>query len=181
MDVTIDEASQIPTITIREDADQGRRLKTAGSARVVPVHPELVRIGFLRFADEARSKGAKSAPLFPLLTPGPKGGFGEAWSKWFGRYIRDLGITNKASVFHSFRHGFKDALRAAEVSEDVNDALTGHSSGAVGRGYGSKTMVRRFGLRALAAAVSKVAYPGLDLSGLNYKPSDDASSPPKSK
>jgi integrase len=47
VDVTIDEASQIPTITIREDADQGRRLKTAGSARAVPVHPELVRIGFL--------------------------------------------------------------------------------------------------------------------------------------
>jgi integrase len=179
-DVTTDKPLQIPMITIREDVEQGRRLKTAGSARVVPVHPELVRIGFLRFADEARSKGAKSARLFPLLTPGPKGGFGEAWSKWFGRYIRDLGITNRASVFHSFRHGFKDALRAAEVSEDVNDALTGHSNGgSVGRSYGSKTMVRRFGLPALAAAVSKVAYPGLDISGLNYKPSDSASHRPR--
>ena len=28
--------------------------------------------------------------------------------------------------------GFKDALRAAKVSEDVNDALTGHAGGAVG-------------------------------------------------
>jgi integrase len=180
-DVTAGELSQVSMITIREDVDQGRRLKTAGSARVVPVHPQLTRIGFLQFVEQVKSKGGKSARLFPLLTPGPKGGFGEAWSKWFGRHIRDLGISNKASVFHSFRHGFKDALRAAEVSEDVNDALTGHSSGAVGRGYGSKTMVRRFGLRALAAAVSKVAYPGLDLTGLNYKPSDDASSPPQSK
>ncbi len=34
------------------------------------------------------------------------------------------GITNRASVFHSFRHSFKDALRRAGVSEDVNDALT---------------------------------------------------------
>ena len=152
-DVTIDEARQIPTITIREDADQGRRLKTAGSARVVPVHPELVRIGFLRFVEQAKSAGGKGARLFPLLTPGPKGGFGEAWSKWFGRYIRDLGITNKASVFHSFRHGFKDALRAAEVSEDVNDALTGHSGGgSVGRTYGSKAMLRRFGLPALGSS-----------------------------
>ena len=72
--------------------------------------------------EQVRSTGGKSSRLFPLLTPGPRGGFGEAWSKWFGRYIRDLGVTNKASVFHSFRHGFKDALRAAEVSEDVNDA-----------------------------------------------------------
>jgi hypothetical protein len=40
-------------------------------------------------------------------------------------------------------------------------------------------MVRRFGLPALAAAVSKVAYPGLDISGLTYKPSDSASHRPR--
>jgi integrase len=171
-DVTTDEPSQIPMITIREDPEQDRRLKTAGSARVVPVHPELIRIGFLRFVEQARSKEGASARLFPLLTPGPRGGFGEAWSKWFGRYIRNLGITNRASVFHSFRHGFKDALRAAEVSEHVNDALTGHAGpGTVGRQYGAKQMIRRFGIATLAAAVSKVAYPGLDLSQLTYRPS----------
>jgi integrase len=169
-DVSVDETTQIPMITIREDTEQGRRLKTATSARVVPVHPELVRIGFLRFVEDTRTKDGKTARLFPLLTPGPKGGFGEAWSKWFGRYIRSQRIANKASVFHSFRHGFKDALRAAGVSEDINDALTGHSgAGTVGRRYGAKQMVRRFGLPTLAAAVSKVAYPGLDLSGLSYK------------
>ena len=58
-----------------------------------------------------------------------------------------LGVTNKALVFHSFRHGFKDALRAAGVSEDVNDALTGHAGGGtVGRTYGAKDMLKRFGL-----------------------------------
>jgi integrase len=170
-DITTDEPSRTPMVTIREDPEQGRRLKTAGSARVVPVHPELVRIGFLQFVENARSKGGTSARLFPLLTPGPRGGFGEAWSKWFGRYIRDLGITNRASVFHSFRHGFKDALRAAAVSEDVNDALTGHiGPGTIGRQYGAKQMIRRFGIATLVAAVSKVAYPGLDLSDLTYKP-----------
>jgi integrase len=170
-DVTTDEPGQITMITIREDPEQGRRLKTAGSARVVPVHPELVRIGFLRFVEQTNSQGGTSARLFPLLTPGPRGGFGEAWSKWFGRYIRALGITNRASVFHSFRHGFKDALRAAEVSEDVNDALTGHAGpGTIGRQYGAKQMIRRFGIATLAAAVSKVAYPGLDLSDLTYQP-----------
>src|SRR6266702_8659542 len=104
--------------------------------------------------------------LFPLLTPGPKGGLGEAWSKWFGRYIRGLGIDNRASVFHSFRHSFKDALRAAGESENVNDALTGHSGGGVGRDYGAKQIVRRFGLPRLAEAIAMVSYPGLDLSVL---------------
>jgi hypothetical protein len=84
----------------------------------------------------------------PEQRPKPKSsGYGEAFSKWFGRYKRDLGIDNPSSVFHSFRHGFKDALRAAGVNEDVNDALTGHSGGnSVARGYGWKDMVRRFGL-----------------------------------
>jgi integrase len=75
-------------------------------------------------------------------------------------------------VFHSFRHGFKDALRAAEVNEDVNDALTGHSgSNPVARGYGWKDMVRRFTFPTLAAAVEKVEYPGLDLAALRWAPS----------
>ena len=137
-DVSKDQATGILTIAIIEDLEKGRRLKTLSSRRIIPVHPELIRLGFLAFVEQVRQVGGNGARLFPLLKAGPLGGFGESWSKWFGRYIRGLGITNKARVFHSFRHGFKDALRAAGVSEDINDALTGHAGGAsVGRGYGA--------------------------------------------
>jgi integrase len=166
-DVITDPATGIVCINIKEDQEEGRRLKTAGSTRVVPLHPELIRIGVLRFMDWIRSTG-REARLFPLLTPGPKGGFGEAWSKWFGRYKRELGITNKASVFHSFRHGFKDAARAARVSEDLHDALTGHAGSSMGRTYGAKDMVRRFGLETLADSVNRIKYPGLDLSNVAW-------------
>jgi integrase len=135
-DVLVDPASGTRFLTIIEDDEAGRSVKTETSVRAVPIHPELVRIGFMRFVDHVRTNDGLSARLFPLLTPGSKGGFGEAFSKWFGRYKRSLGIDNENSVFHSFRHGFKDALRAAGVNEDVNDALTGHSGGnAVARGY----------------------------------------------
>jgi integrase len=164
-DVMTDATTNIVSINIKEDQQQGRRLKTAGSARLVPIHPDLTRIGFLQFVGRIHSTGHE-ARLFPLLTVGPKGGFGEAWSKWFGRYKRELGITNKASVFHSFRHGFKDAARAARVSEELHDALTGHTGSSVGRTYGAKDMVRRFGLETLADAVNKIKYPGLDLSNV---------------
>jgi integrase len=124
-------------------------------------------IGFLACVGSIRPKEAKEARLFPLLTAGSRGGLGEGWSKWFGRYIRGIGITNRDSVFHSFRHSFKDALRAAGVGEDVNDALLGHvGPGTVARQYGAKEMVRRFGLKRLADAVSRAGYPGLDLSHL---------------
>ena len=170
-DVKLDAASGVRFITVIEDADTGRSVKTESSVRAVPIHSELVRIGFLEFVDHVGQSEGSSARLFPMLTPGPKGGFGEAFSKWFGRYKRGLGIENPSSVFHSFRHGFKDALRAAGVNEDVNDALTGHSGGnSVARSYGWKDMVRRFGFPILYSAVEKARYPGLDLSTLRWTP-----------
>jgi hypothetical protein len=79
------------------------------------------------------------------------------------------GFRRSATLYGSFRHGFKDALRAAGVSEDVNDALTGHAGGGtVGRTYGAKDMLKRFGLPILNDAVSKIRYPGLDLSHLRF-------------
>ncbi|MCA1498968.1 site-specific integrase [Bradyrhizobium sp. NBAIM14] len=168
-DLKVDAASGVRFMTIIEDEEAGRGVKTEQSVRAVPVHPELVRIGLVDFVHRVRACGGASARLFPLLTPGPKGGFGEAFSKWFGRYKRTLGVENPSSVFHSFRHGFKDALRAAGVQEDVNDALTGHSGGnAVARGYGWRDMVRRFGFPTLYAAVEKVTYPGLDLTHIHW-------------
>jgi integrase len=167
-DISTDEPTGVRCVNIKEVLEEGRRLKTEGSARIVPVHHELIRIGFLIFTEEIRRSSGPQGRLFSLLKAGPKDGFGEAWSKWFGRFKRGLGITNKASVFHSFRHGFKDALREARVGEDVNDALTGHASGSIGRSYGAKDMVRRFGLETLADAVNKVAYRGLDLSAVRW-------------
>jgi integrase len=172
VDVKLDASSGVRFVTVIDDYQAGRSVKTESSLRAAPIHPELIRIGFLEFAEHMRASGGPSARLFPKLTPGPKGGFGEAFSKWFGRYKRDLGIDNSSSVFHSFRHGFKDALRAAGVNEDVNDALTGHSGGnSVARGYGWKDMVRRFGFPTLAGAVDKVEYPGLNLAELRWTPS----------
>jgi integrase len=169
-DIKLDVASGVRFMTLIEDATVGRSVKTDASVRAVPLHSELLKIGFVEFVERARATDGSSARLFPEIERGPKGTFGEVWSKWFGRYKRSLGIANENSVFHSFRHGFKDALRAAQVSEDINDALTGHAgSNRVARGYGWKDMVRRFGLPALQAAVQKVAYPGLDLSRIRWR------------
>jgi integrase len=159
-DVQQDAGSGVRFLAIRENEEDGKRVKTSSSIRAVPIHPELVRLGFLDYVRKAAKRGA-NAPLFHELKPGPKGSMAEGWSKWFGRYIRANGIAKP--VFHSFRHGFKDELRAAKVSEDMNDALTGHSGGGTGRRYGAKDMLRRYGAEALADAVAKVRYPGVTL------------------
>lgn len=168
-DIEIDEPTGIASIRFREDEEQGRHLKTVSSRRLVPIHPKLKSLCFLDLVANRRETGGEKARLFPLLRQGPKGGYGDNWSKWFGRFIRANGITNPASVFHSFRHGFKDALRSAGVSEELHDALTGHAGmGGVGRRYGAKDMVRRFGLERLAEAVALVRYPETDMLRPDY-------------
>jgi integrase len=175
-DIKHDPASDVHFMTVIEDDEAGRSVKTETSLRAVPLHPELKRIGILELVDHRRQTDGPKARLFPLVQPNSKGNYGAGFSQWFGRYKRSLGIESESSVFHSFRHGFKDALRAAGVNEDVNDALTGHSGGnSVARGYGWKDMVRRFGFPTLAAAVEKVQYPGLDLAKLRWTTSRDGS------
>ena len=162
-DVRTDETSGVTALFFTKDRERGKHLKTRQSQRAVPVHPELVKLGFLDYVQDVRRTRGDDAWLFPLIAP-DTGGV-KAWSKWFGRYIREAGITDRAKVFHSFRHNFKDALRAAGVGEEVHDALTGHSTrGEVSREYGTKDMTKRFGWRTLASAVAKLGYPGLDLS-----------------
>lgn len=165
-DVREDEGTGIVYFRITEDVELGARLKTTKSSRrIVPVHPELVRLGFLNIVAERRKAGPRGQ-IFPLLKKGPRDGFAEAWSKWFGRYLTKIGIADNGPVFHSFRHNFKDALRQKGESEDINDALSGHSGGGVGRRYGARAMAARFGMERLADAVAKIDYPGLSLAHL---------------
>ena len=40
-------------MTVIEDEDAGRSVKTENSVRAFPIHPELVRIGFLEFVESS--------------------------------------------------------------------------------------------------------------------------------
>ena len=143
--------------------DEGKRLKSASSRRKVPLHPELIRCGFLGYVRSATGKQGNE-PLFPDLKPDSHGHKTGNWSKWFNRYKVACGVTVPARAmkdFHSFRHGFKDACRAARIGEEVHDALTGHSGGGVGRSYGSEKVP----LDVKAEAIAKVRFEA-DLSHL---------------
>jgi integrase len=164
-DITEDEATDTPLMYIVRNTRAGRRLKTKSSARVIPIHSQLIELGFLQFVAERRREGAE-AWLFPRISPETGRAGIKAWSKWFGRYLRDsVGVKDTAKVFHSFRHGVKDALRRARVDYELREALVGHSHGnTVSGGYGAAEMLARWGVEALQDAVSKITYPGLDLS-----------------
>lgn len=115
--------------------DEGKSLKTKSSHRKVPLHKTLIDAGFIKYVESLQGKG--ETKLFPELNKDKHGRCTRPFSKWYSRYTRELGITDKRKVFHSFRHAFKDACRDAEIEEAIHDALTGHTTASIGRRYGS--------------------------------------------
>jgi integrase len=159
------EEDNTPLLFIVAERKAGKRLKTKVSERVVPVHPLLAQLGFLEYLAERRRDG-EHAWLFPGVAP-EHGRPIAAWSKWWSYYLRNtVGIKDTNKVFHSFRHGVKDALRRGGVDLEAREALLGHSGSisAVSRGYGADEMLARWGVTVLRDAVATINYRGLDLS-----------------
>ena len=69
---------------------------------------------------------------------------------------------------HSFRHSYIDALRVANVGDEIKHALLGWSGGGIPARYGAKDKAARFRHR-LAEAAANVDYTGLDLSNVEYR------------
>ena len=162
-DVAHNEIIGAKCIFIKAEKRSGKRLKTEQSERFVPLHPQLITLGFLEYARDQMVERGANGWLFPKVAPGTTGKSG--FSKWFGRYIGAHGITDSSKVFHSFRHSFVDALRLAGVGGEINIALLGHTDPSVHDKYGAKDKAIRFRHR-LGEAVASVAYAGLDLSHL---------------
>jgi integrase len=148
--------SGVDVIMVREGGDKS--LKSEAAERVIPIHPELRKIGFLKYVAAIRKAG--ETKLFPDLPPGRRGRRGDKFSKWFGRFSDTVGVTDKSVTFHSFRHTFKDAL-SGKVPLDVIDVLCGWSNGRMADKYGSGPLPP-----ILAKAMAKVRYSGLDLRHL---------------
>lgn len=126
-------------------------------SRIVPVHPELVRLGFWSYVEEAQK--ANRELLFPDVSRNQLGNWGDLTSKWFARLIARLELSGTALCFHSFRHTFEDALKEVDLHDTpLGNVITGRVSSGVSKNYGSKyTMAKR------AEAMAKVHYPGLEL------------------
>ena len=104
---------------------EGRRLKTAAARRCVPVHSELLGLGFDSYL--AHVKDQKHNYLFPALKPGGPDKK-RSWyvSKRFTTYRRSVGVGASETVFHSFRKCAATALERAHVPENEAMEVLGH-------------------------------------------------------
>jgi integrase len=164
----IKEETGIPCIQVREGLDDTRksdkRVKNRASWRTIPIHPELLRIGFLEFA-RARQASGPAQRLFPELHAAKNTGrYSHIFSKWFGRYLVSACGHKPKATFHSFRHHFRTALMNARVSKELSEALGGWKSES-----SSEYEYRHAQLPTLRAAIEKVLYPDLDLTHLSRK------------
>jgi integrase len=142
-------------IDISNNSDDAT-IKTESSRRKVPIHTELIRLGFLDYVM------TKEARLFPELKASSTGRLMAEFSRWWGRPEQGrkiIGIDNPQLTFHSFRHSFKDACRNSGIPKDVHDVLTGHSSSDVGSTYGLG-----YTIKTLGEWMGKLRYDGLKIN-----------------
>ena len=147
------EVEGIPVLHVR-----GERLKTKNAIRTLPIHPELIRLGLLDYAQSRHRLGADM--LFPDLAPNSRGQWGDEVGDWFSRLIQQHGLEGARLGLHSFRHNFEDALRRAGLhGTPLGAELAGRAKGKgdpVASAYGSG-----FPMADLHAAVQRISYPGL--------------------
>lgn len=162
-DFFIEEGAWFYRVTDESCAEDGpeKRVKSSESRRVVPVHPELLKIGLIDFVLDQKRKGCDR--IFPECNRAKNGKF-DPFSKHFARFRKSIGIADSRKVFHSLRHNMEDAMREAELQDSIRYRIAGralpHSSTIYGSGDSPKIR------RALHDAMRKIEFEGLDLSHL---------------
>lgn len=140
-----------------------KTLKTGGSERFVPIHDHLIDCGLLAYVEQQAREG--QVKLFEEIDPGVRGKRAVAFSKWFTQFARASGAYRPRTSFHSFRHNFRDELRAARIDHDIAMVLGGWATSSNARdaseNYGSGHRVA-----ALGAAIQKLSFGEIDISHL---------------
>jgi integrase len=115
-------------IAFRVTYPEWQSLKNKPSEREIPLHPELVRLGFLDYCKVMRDAGHER--LFPLVPVSDANNAGGALSKWFSE-LKTAAGWGKEHTFHSFRHGVETALKRAKEPKSHIDRYTGHAGDSV--------------------------------------------------
>lgn len=133
----------IPYLSINEDnapdtcAADRKHVKSEAGVRLVPLHSEVMSLGFAAFVEAKAHQNRKGrVRLFGEFSYGSDGQASTVFSKFFARFLDSVGLTDPALVFHSFRHNAEDAFRDALQPQYVIDRIIGHSNSATSAIYG---------------------------------------------
>jgi integrase len=121
-----------------DGSDNEKTLKTLTSRRRVPVHPELLAIGFVEYAQSRLE--CRATLLFDGIRADQYGNHAKyALKRFREQYLPNEIELEPRQSFYSFRHNFRDALRRADAPPDALQALGGWSQGKlVSDSYGER-------------------------------------------
>lgn len=115
--------------------DRMETVKNIGSARQVPVPAEAYS-AIVNYKLHHQLGNELSERLFPQYRLNADGKAQGPASKALMVLVRQI-TDDRKKVVHSLRGSFKDMLRDAGVSKEINDFITGHSGNDVASGYGT--------------------------------------------
>ena len=143
---------------VNEEGD--KRLKTASSTRLVPIHPTLISKGFLTIVETLRMK--REERLWPNLVRRDVDGYCASLGNWYGRFNRKYVTEDPLKTFHSLRHSFADTLKQQGVEESKISELMGHANSSITTGrYG-----KRYQPKNLLETIRMICYEDDIIEGL---------------
>lgn len=129
----------IPFLSVNEDRPQGgdrKHVKSRAGVRVVPLHPDIMQLGFGDFVRKWKKLRKGNHRLFNEIAFGAYGQASGEFSKLFARQLDLIGLDDPALCFHSLRHNAEDAFRDALQPQYVINKLIGHDDGSIANSYG---------------------------------------------
>ena len=141
-----------------EDSEN-TKVKTESSIRKIPLHPQLIELGFIDYVGNLRKK--KKTRVFWELRE-DRDGFASKVSRHYNeKFLPAIGVWKKhTKVLYCTRHTFINKLYSARVDENVIKNLVGHEKEFTMKHYGGDP----FTPERLLEEISKVNY-----SGINWK------------
>lgn len=147
-----------------QEATTGNNLKTASSPRLIPVHPQLISLGFMDYVEDVLGlpNASNLTLIFPFLNRYEQG-YGDVPSQRFTAVLQDLGIhQNRIKTFHSLRHTVNQKMKDGRVSREWREMLLGQKTEKehVNDGYGGKAPID---------ALRDMVIPALSFDEINWK------------
>lgn len=128
-----------PHISINENNSppgEKKHVKTEAGVRLIPIHPELIDLGFREFVSQRRKVRGKRVRLFWDIAYGADGQASTTFSKWWGRAMDKMGLGDSSLTFHSFRHTAEDFYKTSMTPKYLIDQIMGHSDQTSAGDYG---------------------------------------------
>jgi len=143
-----------------EDSEN-TKVKTESSIRKVPLHPQLVELGFIDYVGNLRKK--KKTRVFWELRE-DRDGFASKVSRHYNEnFLPAIGVWEKhKKVLYCTRHTFINKLYSEKVDENVIKTLVGHKKEFTMKHYGGDP----FTPEVLLEEISKVNYSKINWKGL---------------